>query len=62
MATSPVRDPDAIIRRVERLTAEYIACIDDGRLEAWPDFFLERCLYKIISRDNYARDMPVGLV
>ena len=30
---------DQIIYRVERLTAEYIGCIDDDALERWPLFF-----------------------
>src|SRR5882762_6886291 len=31
----------------------YFAALDDGRLEEWPDFFVEDCLYRIIPRENY---------
>ena len=31
----------------------YYEGLDDGRLEAWPDFFVENCLYRIIPRENY---------
>ena len=30
---------DDIIYRVERLTADYIGCIDDDALERWPTVF-----------------------
>jgi anthranilate 1,2-dioxygenase small subunit len=46
---------------IERLQARYAACIDDGRLEDWPQFFTEGCRYQIISRENYGRKMPIGL-
>ena len=31
----------------------YFETLDDGRLEEWPDFFVEDCLYRIIPRENY---------
>lgn len=46
---------------VERLLARYAACIDDDRLEDWPQFFTETCRYQIISRENYLRKMPIGI-
>lgn len=32
---------------------EYYTTLDDGRFEAWPDFFTEDCLYRVIPRENY---------
>lgn len=49
-----------IIYRVERLIAEYIGCIDDDALERWPRFFTADGLYRIMSRDNYARGLPAA--
>jgi anthranilate 1,2-dioxygenase small subunit len=51
-----------LIYRVERLTADYIGCIDDDTLERWPTFFTADGLYRIISRENYARGMPAGFL
>ena len=51
-----------LIQRVERLTADYIGCIDDDTLERWPTFFTTDGLYRIISRENYARGMPAGFL
>lgn len=48
--------------RLIQLNAEYAAAIDDGRLEDWPGFFTERCLYRVTTRDNYRRGMPAGLI
>jgi anthranilate 1,2-dioxygenase small subunit len=53
-------DSDVVQRRVERLQTEYVRCIDEGRYEEWPDFFTEKCIYRVISRDNYKRGMLVG--
>jgi anthranilate 1,2-dioxygenase small subunit len=46
---------------VERLLARYVAAIDDDRLEEWPDFFVERCRYQIISSENYEQKLPIGV-
>ena len=45
-----------------QLNAEYARALDDDRLEDWPDFFAEPCLYTITSVDNYTRGLPVGLM
>lgn len=49
-------------QRVAALNADYTRCIDDDRLEAWPDFFLEQCLYKITSADNHRLGLEVGII
>jgi len=48
--------------RVAELNAAYAATIDADRLEAWPDFFDEDCLYKITSAENYKRGYSAGIV
>lgn len=47
---------------VSQLNADYARAIDDDRLEDWPDFFVERCVYKITSAENYRRGYEVGVV
>jgi len=51
-----------LAERVSELNAEYARAIDDDRLESWPDFFTDPCIYKITSADNYRRGLPAGLV
>lgn len=48
--------------RINLLNADYARCIDDDRMEEWPDFFVEDCLYKITTADNHARGRQAGLV
>lgn len=54
-------DP-ALFRRIEDFLARVVHCIDDDRLEAWPDFFTETGHYKIISRENHDRGLPIGVM
>ncbi len=48
--------------RLIQLNSDYARAIDDGRFEAWPEFFVEDCLYKLTSADNHAQGMGVGLM
>ena len=45
---------------LEELYAEYAACLDEERFEAWPDFFTEECVYQIIPRENFERGLPLA--
>ena len=51
-----------LLPRLSQLSAEYARALDDDRLEDWPGFFAERCLYKITSADNHRQGYPIGLV
>jgi len=42
--------------------ARYARCLDDGPLEAWPDFFLDDGFYKITTADNHRRGLEAGLI
>lgn len=48
--------------RLAALNAEYAAAIDSGRLEEWPSFFLDPCLYKITSADNVRQNLAAGII
>ena len=52
----------AVQLKVQDLLARYIQAIDDDRLEAWPDFFVDRCRYVITTADNLERGLPLGLI
>ena len=47
---------------VEELLHAYVQCIDDNELEAWPDFFVDDCVYKIIPRENADQGLPVAVI
>lgn len=48
--------------QIEDLMAAYVECLDSDRLEEWPDFFSERCLYKVMPYENAALGMPIPLM
>jgi 3-phenylpropionate/cinnamic acid dioxygenase small subunit len=47
---------------VSALHADYVRAIDDDRLEAWPEFFHEQCLYSITTVDNHREGLEAGIV
>jgi salicylate 5-hydroxylase small subunit len=47
---------------IEALYADYAEALDDNELERWPDFFTEDCLYKLMPRENWERDLPIALM
>jgi anthranilate 1,2-dioxygenase small subunit/terephthalate 1,2-dioxygenase oxygenase component beta subunit len=51
-----------LVMRLMQLNADYAAAIDDDRLEAWPDFFVEDCLYKVTSAENVRDGNEAGIV
>ena len=53
-----------IARRLEiaELFAAYARALDEDRLEDWPGFFTEDCLYRVTSAENYDAGMPLGLI
>ncbi len=48
--------------RLSGLNAAYAGAIDADRLEDWPAFFTEDCLYRITTAENHARGLPAGVI
>ena len=55
-------DEVAVRLGVQELIAAYVDCIDEDRLEDWPDFFVEQCRYVITSRTSHEAGLPHGVV
>jgi anthranilate 1,2-dioxygenase small subunit len=51
-----------IISLINHAQGAYVRCIDNGALEAWPDFFEEDCIYKITTADNFAQGLEAGVI
>jgi anthranilate 1,2-dioxygenase small subunit len=47
---------------IEELINAYGQCLDDGRLEEWPDFFTEDCLYQILPRENADQGLQIAVI
>ena len=46
---------------LETLYCDYASALDDDIL-CWPDLFTDDCLYKIVSNENYERNLPLALI
>ena len=55
-------DDLAIRLGVHDLIGAYVDCIDEDRLESWPDMFVEPCRYLVISRANHAAGLRQGVM
>jgi anthranilate 1,2-dioxygenase small subunit len=63
---STAADPriEALLLRaeIESFNADYAAKLDRQDLTAWVDCFTEDAFYVVISRENFERNHPVGLI
>jgi salicylate 5-hydroxylase small subunit len=46
-------DVRAFYEDVRAFYDAYFEALDDDRIEEWPDFFVDDCVYRIIPRENY---------
>jgi len=44
------------------LLYDYVAAIDEDRLEDWLDFFAEDAVYQIVPRENVEQSLPASLM
>ena len=51
-----------MLMEISALNAAYARALDSGRLEDWPGFFLDQCLYKVTTADNHERGYQAGLI
>lgn len=45
---------------VVELNAAYAAALDAQQWDAWPEFFLDDCVYRIQPRENYDMGLPLA--
>lgn len=55
---------DALLLRyeIETFNTAYGAVLDEQRLMEWVDMFTDDALYVVVSRENFERNLPVGLI
>ena len=44
------------------LQDRYVATLDNDRIEEWPGFFTEDCLYEIVSKENEDQGLPAPVI
>lgn len=47
---------------LHQLQENYIHALDNDRLEDWPEFFTDDCLYEIVPRENAEAGLPIGVI
>ncbi|EOA03848.1 MULTISPECIES: anthranilate 1,2-dioxygenase small subunit AndAd [Herbaspirillum] len=47
---------------LHQLQERYVHALDNDRLEEWPEFFTDDCLYEIIPRENADAGLPIGII
>ncbi len=47
---------------VQGLNAAYVEAIDDGRFEAWPDFFMDDGIYRVTTAENVEQGLPLSVI
>jgi anthranilate 1,2-dioxygenase small subunit len=47
---------------IECFNARYAQALDEQRLADWTDMFTDDALYIVLSRENFDRGLPVGLI
>lgn len=45
---------------IEDLYASYVDVLDGSRYEEWPGFFFDECIYQIVPRENWERNLPLA--
>src|SRR5436305_6645687 len=55
-------DETALRQGIDDLYAAYVDCIDDDRLEEWPDFFVDDCRYLITDRESHRAGLRHGVI
>ena len=53
---------DSLYQQITRAQADYARCIDDDRLEEWPDHFHGSCIYKITTAANQREGLEGAII
>ena len=51
-----------MLLEIAALNGACASAIDSGRLEDWPEFFLDQCLYKVTTAENQEKGYQAGLI
>lgn len=61
-STKSAAEARALRADIYDFNSAYAACIDDGDIMQWPDFFTEDAVYKVIPRENYDQGLPLATI
>lgn len=55
-----LEDTRSLEQAVRDFYEQYTIALDNADYDRWPKFFTDDAIYKIISRENYDRGLPMG--
>jgi anthranilate 1,2-dioxygenase small subunit len=61
-AADPRLEAVLLRHEIEAFNAAYAATLDEQRLMEWVDLFTDDALYVVLSRENFERNLPVGVI
>ncbi len=47
---------------LEDLYAQYAEYLDEGPLDQWPTLFAQEAVYRIVTRENFERELPLAII
>jgi 3-phenylpropionate/cinnamic acid dioxygenase small subunit len=63
IAAAPGLDVALDLRaRLADLYCAYDDALNDGKLERWPELFVDDCVYKVLPRENHEQGLPVSVI
>lgn len=51
-----------LIERISHVQNAYVHCLDEGKYEEWPQFFLDDCHYRITTARNVRQGLEAGII
>lgn len=51
-----------MLKEISALNAKAARALDSGRLEEWPEFFADDCLYRITTAENHEKGYQASLI
>lgn len=58
----PNIDVLALENQLRRLYEEVAELLDTDNVEQFPNYFVEDCMYQVVSRENYSEDLPQATI
>lgn len=52
----------ALQTEIRSLYDEVADLLDQDQVERFPDYFIEDCVYQVVSRENYSEDLPQAAI
>jgi 3-phenylpropionate/cinnamic acid dioxygenase small subunit len=58
----PMVSPPELLFELTLLNTEYAHALDNEHYDAWLDFFVEDCMYRVVPRENHILGLPIALI